>query len=317
MVLYGSYITKRIETVVFSPKRGFKAQWRLYSYLGRLAYKIKYRRFLIGKKYDAMISDMYFMKKHPEELVIILRGESFRENNNFLQQLSVISHVEMLVVPIRTRFPYTKLKFVLATYPDARNNKIKKLLSIYGPVDQITLDVNKDNQLTTFEKIITYIARSGATGGLCSRFDLVITQKLSRLDFANDVLSFPWAYPENQNSRKIADQIHFIGRDIARNLELGLDLETLEGEHPGTLHNLYNYAKILGLQDISFNYLFNIPPPKFDKRGDNQISGNPMKRLGNPSFFYTRDWPRLGLDQYSTNKIYALNRMVMNLESSW
>ena len=102
----------------------------------------------------------------------------------------------------------------------------------------------------------------------------------------NDNILFQWNLLHQKSTGEMADQIHFIGGDLVYEFINKVNKFQIDTKWSGTLHNLYNFCKIhFGKENISYmNYI----EDPIRNKDICDIRGNPMVRLGNPLYNYTR-----------------------------
>jgi len=269
--------------------------------------------------------DLFFYRKFTEikcspvrkslykkELLIILRGETFRDNNRLdesskitklsSQEECIDKFIKHVILVLRKTLPNTSLFVKIIAYPHPNNYKLVKAISEHVKCEIEEISKEKNNQITTFLHCIKRAIEFNCAAILMIRIDIAFISDICTDNFCQNKVLFQWNLLHNKRTLEVPDQIHFIGSDNFMKLYKGaffnnkklsildndqnelksVPISKLDFRWPGTLHNFLLFClKILKPNQIG--YLNYIKDPDINKI-DCDVRGHPNSRLGNPLY---------------------------------
>ena len=223
------------------------------------------------------------------KLLIIFRGATFRSEvfSDFIQTHCIKSFIKHVLKPIKKIHPDLDFSIEFLVYPHSKNQKLLEIVSRYSLASITNLSKNKDNQISTFTKCINNAIEQNVDGVLIIRPDLAFIEDLNPKNFCKSKILFQWNLLHDNISLEMADQIHFLGKNVLKPIYEYSLTRAIDEKWEGTLHNLLRFSmKILPKDKIGYmNYIKDPNPDRKNSRVE--IRGNPTVDKGNPLYLYS------------------------------
>lgn len=248
------------------------------------------------------------------KLLIILRGETFRDNYrldvdskvaNLSPQIECVkSLIKHVILEIKKNKPQLEIEVKLVVYPNINNKKLVNLISKYAKCSLEEINKLDNNQVSTFINCMKRGIESRCDAILIIRIDLNFISNLCIDQFSRNKVLFQWNLLHNKHTMEVPDQLHFIGsvplkklyqKSFCDNKELNIlknDLNELRQlstcrldiRWPGTLHNFLRFC-ILNMEITNIGYMNYVKDPDINKV-DCDVRGHPNSRNGNPLYTF-------------------------------
>ncbi len=249
-----------------------------------------------------------------KKLLIILRGETFRDNNRCdltskytklsSQEYCVKQFIKHVLLVIKKKYPDLNIEVRLITYPHPKNIVLKEIINKYALCKLEELEKSKNNQVTTFLHSMKTAIEEKVAAVLIIRVDIAFINDLCVDNFCQNKVLFQWNLLHNKKTLEVPDQIHFIGSNVISKLYksslsprrkfvvLAGDDNTLklqptcllDQRWEGTMHNFLFFC----LQSLNLNqigYLNYLEDPDI-KKIECDVRGHPNSRMGNPLYIF-------------------------------
>lgn len=209
------------------------------------------------------------LNEHVRDCVVVVRGDVYR-GSSVQQDKCINAMVDNLLRPLMNA--NIEVSVALCCYSNKQLQKIIKIFLKIIPEEKL-YDFSYDktlacNQVTNF---LTIFDHSGLRSRnlLILRADIALRKPLQPSVLVADQFSFQWNCFHDTVTLEMADQMHFIGGDCyddfrAAALNNPSAMSVLpDGSGAGTLHNLYNFCKAVGIENLGYLYHYDLSPADY------------------------------------------------------
>lgn len=234
------------------------------------------------------------LHEHVRDCVVVVRGDVYRGSSS-QQEKCINAMIDNLIRPLI--HANVEVSVALCCYSNKKLNKIIKIFLKIIAADKL-YDFSYDktlgcNQVTNFLTIFDHDDLR-QRNLLILRADIALRKPLHPSTLLAAEFSFQWNCFHDTRTLEIADQIHFIGNDCyedfrAAALDNPSGMSMLpDGTGAGTLHNLYNFCKSVGIENLGYLYHYDLSPADY-VGSFCLLRGNANKSSINDLFTYEKD----------------------------